>query len=85
MVFFYFKNQLKLAKMIPLISNVMVHYLLRGEKNLCLAKAKIVAKATNTEILVWIDPSRVLERREAWSRTFPKVRKNAAKPKEVKS
>lgn len=73
--------------MINLVCNTTVHYLLRGERNLSLAKAKIVAKATNTEILVWMDPARVLERREAWSKAFPKVpkvRKNAKKPKEVK-
>jgi cytochrome P450 len=73
--------------MIPLLGPTTVHYLLRGERNLSLAKAKRVAKATNSEILVWMDPARVLERREAWSKAFPKVpkiRKNAKKPKEVK-
>jgi len=55
-----------------LISRTMAYYLLRGERNLCVEKAKIVAKKTGTEAIVWIDPARVAERRAAWAKTFPK-------------
>ena len=48
----------------------MVHYLLKGQRNLGLEKAKIVGKRTGTDPLVWIDPARVIERREAWLKAF---------------
>ena len=48
----------------------MMYFLLKGQRNLSLAKAKIVAQKTGTDPMVWIDPSRVLERRAAWEKTF---------------
>ena len=53
-----------------LLSRTMVHYLLKGQRNLGLEKAKIVGKKTGTDPLVWIDPARVIERREAWIKAF---------------
>ena len=67
--------------MIPLFSKTTEHYLLTGERNLGIEKAKIVAKLTKTDPLIWIDPARVMERQVAWKATFPKLpRKNARKP-----
>jgi hypothetical protein len=51
-----------------LISKTMVHYLLKGKRNLSVEKAKIVAKKTGTDPIIWIDPLRVEERRAAWKR-----------------
>ncbi len=48
----------------------MMYFLLKGERNLSLAKAKIVAKKTGTDPLIWIDPACVLERRAAWKKAF---------------
>ena len=53
-----------------LISKTMVHYLLKGKRNLGIAKAKLIAKKTGTDPLVWVDPARVVERQEAWKKTF---------------
>ena len=53
-----------------LISRSMTYYVLKGERNLSLSKAKIVAKKTGTETMVWMDPARVLERQAAWDKTF---------------
>jgi len=50
----------------------MIHYLLRGERNLSFEKAKIVGKKTGTDPIIWIDPSRVMERKAAWGAAFPK-------------
>ena len=58
-----------------LVSRSMVYFLLKGQRNLSLAKAKIMGKRTGTDPMVWIDPARVLERREAWSKTFGKIRR----------
>ena len=58
-----------------LISRTMGYYLLKGQRNLSLAKAKIMGRRTGTDPMVWIDPARVLERREAWSKTFGKIRR----------
>jgi len=58
-----------------LISKTMVHYLLSGQRNLGVNKAKIVAKKTGTDPIIWIDPSRVSERQAAWAKTFTKGKK----------
>ena len=55
-----------------LIGKTMIHYLLRGERNLGIEKAKIVGKKTGTDPIVWIDPSRAIERKAAWAKTFKK-------------
>ncbi len=55
-----------------LISKTMVHYLLSGQRNLGISKAKIVGKKTGTDPLIWIDPARVSERQAAWKKTFKK-------------
>lgn len=53
-----------------LLSKTMIHYLLKGKRNLGIENAKIIAKKTKTDVVVWIDPARVLERQEAWRKTF---------------
>lgn len=58
-----------------LISKTTIHYLLKGKRNLGVEKAKIMAKRTGTDPIVWIDPSRVLERISAWEKTFKTVKK----------
>lgn len=55
-----------------LISTTMTHYLLKGKRNLSVDKAKVVAKMTGTDPIIWIDPARASERRTAWSKTFNK-------------
>lgn len=57
-----------------LISNTMVHYLLKGKRNLSIEKAKLLGKRTGTDPLVWVDPARTPERRPAWEKTFNKKR-----------
>ena len=57
-----------------LISKTMVHYLLKGKRNLGIEKAKLIGKKTGTDPVVWIDPSKVLERQAAWEKTFGKKR-----------
>lgn len=59
----------------PLISKTMVHYLLKGERNLNIGKAKIIGKMTSTDPIIWIDPSRVFERQSAWRATFKNEKK----------
>ena len=50
------------------LSTTMKHYLLRGERNLSLGKAKEMAEITGTDVLLWMDPARAEERREAWAK-----------------
>ena len=57
-----------------LVSRSMIYFLLKGQRNLSLAKAKIMGRRTGTDPMVWIDPARVLERREAWAKTCGKSR-----------
>lgn len=64
-----------ISQMVKLISTTMLHYLLKGERNLGIERAKMVGKLTGTDPIVWIDPARVLERRAAWGKTFPKKRR----------
>ena len=51
-----------------LVSDVMIHYLLRGELNLSVGKAKIMGKKTNSDPIIWIDPTRVSDRQKAWKK-----------------
>lgn len=51
-----------------LVSESMMKKVLSGERNLSLAKAKIMASRTGTQELVWIDATRAAERRTAWKR-----------------
>jgi len=53
-----------------LIGRTMVHYLLTGKRNLSIEKAKIVAKRTGTDPVIWLDPARVADRQVAWKKTF---------------
>ena len=53
-----------------LISKTMKYYLLKGQRNLGLDKSKVVAKATKTDVMVWIDPARWPERKAAWESAF---------------
>jgi len=46
----------------------MKYYLLRGERNLSVGKAKQMAEETGTDPMVWLDPERAEERREAWAK-----------------
>ena len=55
-----------------LISTAMVNFVLNGKRNLSVAKAKIVAKKTKTDPMVWIDPAGAPLRRAAWEKAFPK-------------
>ena len=50
------------------LSATMEYYLLKGERNLSLSKAKEVARLTTTDVLLWLDPARAEERREAWAK-----------------
>jgi transcriptional regulator with XRE-family HTH domain len=50
------------------LSRSMVSRLLRGERNLSLKKAKIMAELTGSDIMVWIDPNNKEKRVEAWGR-----------------
>lgn len=61
--------------MTPFISKTMVHYLLKGERNLNIEKAKSIGKMTSTDPIIWIDPTRVLERQSAWRATFNNEKK----------
>jgi len=79
MMLFFVKNLNFFKLMIPLIKPTMIHYVLTGERNLGVEKAKVVAKYTKTDPMVWLDKSRVGERRKAWEKAFPKVKKNEKK------
>lgn len=55
-----------------ILSKSMVNAVLSNKRNLGLDKAKVVAKATGTDLIVWIDPARAMERRPAWEKAFGK-------------
>lgn len=43
-------------------------YVLSGERNLSLKKARLVAELLNTDVLVWLDQSKLMERQTAWQK-----------------
>jgi plasmid maintenance system antidote protein VapI len=53
-----------------LIGRTMIHYLLKGQRNLSLNKAKVLAAKTGTDPLLWMDRDRAAERREVWAKVF---------------
>jgi len=43
-------------------------YVLKGERNLAIHKAKLVSQLLNTDVIVWIETGRSLDRQSAWQR-----------------
>ena len=43
-------------------------YILAGERNLGLRRAKLVAQLLSTSLEVWIDPEKTTERQRAWEK-----------------
>ena len=43
-------------------------WVLKGERNLGFKKAQMVSQLFNTDITVWIDKTRSLERKAAWKK-----------------
>ena len=64
------KKPTKDNKKQQIMGRTMLYYVLRGERNLGLNKAKLAAKATGTDAIIWIDPAKAGERKKAWERSF---------------